>query len=385
VRFDVDPGVIESAKETTRRAWRYEEVDSIPFVVDLGPQCGETIRDVLLDTEAWFSSGVRRIERSHRLLGDDYIPVFEPPWAGYFTVPAMLGATLWWEEDPDAWPAVRAPLVTEIDQLGDLGETDTNVASHMPAVLERLGIACQCLPEDIAIGGVDMMSPLGDVMSIMDQTLFFLSLKRHPEAIRHICDKVTRLQLAIQTAALAVVGDVDRLAALSNWPIWRPEGAKVLVTDDIAGLLSPAVYESFDRPYGDRLLEGFGGGLRHVCGPHPALRLYMTDDPPVHGLNCAFRFSRESLGDLRWELGPRAEEALGRRGHLEVMFERDMALADMVAGFARLADELAPDVVAMPYCQVPADGSVSDGEITGFARAMRAVAEDYAARVRWNG
>ena len=78
----------------------------------------------------------------------------------------------------------------------------------------------------------------------------------------------------------------------------------------------------------------------------------MTADPPVHGLNCAYRFSRESPAALREELGPKAPEACGRRGHLEIMFERDMPLPSVVEAFRDLADVLAPDVVAIPYCQV---------------------------------
>ena len=157
----------------------------------------------------------------------------------------------------------------------------------------------------------------------------------------------------------------------------------MLVTDDVAGLLSPAVFEAFDKPYGDRLLERYGGGLRHVCGPHPSAALYMTASPATYGLNCAFRFSRDALGTLRKELGPKAEEALGRRGHLEVMFERDMSLESVVAGFRLLADELAPDVVAIPYCQVPAGGSLSDEALARFARDMRLVGEEYAHKMRW--
>ena len=267
----------------------------MPVIVDLGPECDESVQGVLLEDEAWFNSGVRRIERSLRLLQDDYIPVFEPPWAGYFSTPAMLGAELWWEEDPDSWPAVKSPPVRDLDALGRLEPPDVASSPHFMRILARLAVARDCLPPSVAVGGVDMMSPLGDLQGIMDQSLLFVAMKRAPEAIHRACDVITATQEAVQDATLGVVGDESRLAALSNWPIWRPEGAKVLVTDDVAGLLSPAVYEAFDKPYGDRLLRRYGGGLRHVCGPHPALSLYMTEDPPVHGLNCAFRFSRKSL------------------------------------------------------------------------------------------
>jgi hypothetical protein len=385
VGFDLDPAVVEGGRELTRRTWRYQEVERVPVIIDLGPECDESVHDVLLRDEAWFNSGVRRIERSLRLLQDDYIPVFEPPWAGYFSTPAMLGAELWWEEDPDSWPAVKSPPVRDLDALGRLEPPDVAASPHFARILTRLEIARDCLPPAVAVGGVDMMSPLGDLQGIMDQTLMFLSMKQDPDALHRACHVIATTQEAVQEATLEAVGGQDRLAGLSNWPIWRPEGAKVLVTDDVAGLLSPAMYEAFDKPYGDRLLRRYGGGLRHVCGPHPALSLYMTVDPPVHGLNCAYRFSREVLAVLREELGPRAREACGRRGHLEVMFERDMPLPGIAEAFRDLAAALAPDVVAIPYCQVASDGSVSDDEITAFGAEMRRVAEEYAARMRWDG
>jgi hypothetical protein len=188
----------------------------------------------------------------------------------------------------------------------------------------------------------------------------------------------------VQQAALEAVGGEERLAGLTNWPIWRPEGTKVLVTDDVAGLLSPAAYSAFDKPFGDRLLRRYGGGMRHVCGPHPALSLYVTADPPVEGLNCAYRFSREVVTALKEEMGPRAIEKLGRRGHLEVMFERDMPLPGIVEAFRDLAEALTPEVVAIPYCQVASDGSVSDHDISAFGAEMRRVAREYAARMRWD-
>jgi hypothetical protein len=381
--FDLDSSAVAASKETVRRAWRYEEVDAVPFTVDLYPAVGETLRDVLLDDKAWFTSGVRRIERSLRTLGPTYIPLFEPPWTAYYLVPAMLGAELWWEEDLDAWPAVKTPLAREVGELDGLRQPDLVEAPHIARLLGRLRIAAACLPPEVAIGGMDMMSPFGDVQSITDQTKFFMALKRDPDAIHRACELVTRVQIALQDAALEAVGDPSRLAAMTNWTIWRPDFAPVLVTDDVAGLLSPRVYREFDTPYGDQLLERYGGGLRHVCGPHPSAELYMTDEPMTYGLNCSWRFSREQLPKLREALGPHAEERLGRRGHLEVMFERDMPLDYIVDGFRQLAHELAPDVLAMPYCQVAAK-AVSDEEVARFARDLSLVARDYARRMRWN-
>jgi hypothetical protein len=381
--LDIDPQLVAGAKDSFRSAQLYEPVDHIPVLIDIGPECGESIQDVLLDRRAWFSSTVRRIRRSLRVLPDDYIPWTSPPWAAYFTIPVMLGAELWWEDEADSWPAIKEPPIVDVAHVYALSAPDPRQDGHAPEILARLEIAAACFPREVAIGGVDMMSPLGDVLALMDQTLFFVSLKRRPEAIHHACELVTRAQIALQEAAVSAVGGAHRFAAFSNWPIWRPEGARCLVTDDIASLIGPTVFREFDLPYTDRLMAWSGGGARHVCGPHPSSALYMREDPSCHGLNCSFRYTREQLGVLREDLGRRAEEQWGRRGYLEVMFERHMPLADMVAGFRDLAQALAPEVVAIPYCQVPADGTVDDDEITRFYWAMRAVGEEYAAKMRW--
>jgi hypothetical protein len=382
--FEIEPSEVERRREELRRAWRYEPVEHVPIAVDLSPACGETVRDTHLDTEAWFSSATRRIQWSLELVPDDYIPLAEPPWLGFHTVPAMLGSELWWADDLNAMPGIRQPLITTVDQVQGLSVGDPCRDGFCPEILRRLEIAAACFPPEVAIGGVDMNSPLGDVLELMDQTLFFLSLKQSPEAVHQAAEIVLRTQLAVQDAVAAAVGDSSRLAALGNWPTWRPEWAKALVADDIAGLVGPAVFREFDQPYTNHLIAAGGGGLLHICGPHPSARFYMHDDPPVHGLNCSYRFSRDEFATLKEELGPRAEGELGRRGHLEIMFERGVPLADQVRGFREFAEFFAPDVLALPYCQVLTDGSVPGEEVPRFYAEMRAIAEEYARRMRWS-
>ena len=60
-----------------------------------------------------------------------------------------------------------------------------------------------------------------------------------------------------------------------------------------------------------------------------------------------------------------------------------MPLPGVVDAFRVWPYVLAPDVGAIPYCQVACDGSVSDDGTPAFAAEMRRVAEKYAARFRW--
>lgn len=150
--FAIDAAEVEARRERLRRVWRYEPVDHIPVTVDFSPAVGETVRGTHGDTELWFASAVRRIRHSLELLDDDYIPLVEPPWLAYHTVPAMLGAELWWPENPNEMPGIRQPLVTKVGQLFALIDPDPQRDGFMPEVLRRLALARDCFPAEIALG-----------------------------------------------------------------------------------------------------------------------------------------------------------------------------------------------------------------------------------------
>jgi hypothetical protein len=380
--FEIDRDKLDRVKEERRRVWRYERVDHIPVVIDLYPKLGETVHDALKNTEAWFASAVRRIHFLLAALPDDYIPYVDPPWQASFTVPVMLGAELWWSDDPNVYPAIRDHPLVDVDQIFELQNPDPYRDGFMPEILRRLGIASSCFPAEVAIGGVDMTSPLMDVLNLMDEWLFLVSLKRHPEAIHHACQVVTRAQLAIQEAALRIVGDVNRYAAVSLWPYWQPEGKKVLVDDDVAALLSPTMFDEFDLTYQDCLFERFGGGLIHNCGPNPSAQLYLRERPQSHGLNCSYDYSRNDFGTLREQFGSVAEETLGFRGHVELLFEQPMRPEEMVANYRHAMEALAPEVIAIPICYLPADTATQE-DVEYLYWSMREIAVEYANNIRW--
>ncbi len=63
------------------------------------------------------------------------------------------------------------------------------------------------------------------------------------------------------------------------------------------------------------------------------------------------------------------------------MFDNGETAEAMLAGFRCLMEQLAPEVIALPMPQV--DNSWSDAEITDLYYAMREVAVEYAANMRW--
>ena len=111
----------------------------------------------------------------------------------------------------------------------------------------------------------------------------------------------------------------------------------------------------------------------HNCGPHPAADYYLDHTPTINGINCSFRYTRDSLPLLR--------KAFAGRGLVQLMFDNGETAETMVAGFRLLMEELAPEVIALPMPQV--DDSWSDAEIIDLYYAMREVAVEYAANMCW--
>jgi hypothetical protein len=63
-------------------------------------------------------------------------------------------------------------------------------------------------------------------------------------------------------------------------------GGKVLVKDDTAIInLSEQMYRSFSKTYNDRILEAFGGGSMHYCGPSRTWAHEAVGSPWLRGIN----------------------------------------------------------------------------------------------------
>ncbi|MBN2551631.1 MAG: hypothetical protein JXB06_02625, partial [Spirochaetales bacterium] len=144
-------------------------------------------------------------------------------------------------------------------------------------------------------------------------------------------------------------------------------------SDDVCASYSPEIFETFSRPYNNRILQRWPGGRIHNCGPHPSLELYLDHDPPLDGLNCSFRYTRAEL--------PRIRGAFEGRGIVELMFDNGENLDEITRGYEEIADSLAPEVVGIPIVWLT-DGW-SDQEIRELYHRLLDISERYAREMRW--
>jgi len=384
--LEIDHEKVERIKEQRRRLWNYQRVDHIPVDVELYPHYLSdiyTARRRFEEFDVWFECNLEAVRRSLATLPDDYIP-----WVGFLSrgsvgIPTMFGATVFWGSDPHQDPYIK-PILTDLDQVYELPEPDPHRDGTMPETLEWTREFARRFPPDVHIAPLDLEGPLALAEMLAGSHLLYIGLRQNPEAIHHLLDLTTRTLIACEEAVIEAAGGLERLTSINDHVVWQPEWCKGALSDDICANISPAMFKEFSIPYNNRIYERWGGGLFHNCGPNPSAGLYLHHTPSLHGYNCSYQYSKDDLGKLREALGPRAQEELGYRGHLQVLIGESGATAEeMVAAFRDLMERLAPDVYAIPSCYVE-PAAWTDDDITQLYREMREVGDEFAANMRWD-
>ncbi len=367
-----DRARVERAQQRLRAVWEYRQVDHIPVFIRISGRLGHARRAIVEDAELQLQVNLDNLARSLRTLPDDYIP-YARVWLGYMTIATMFGLPVHWGTDPEQSPGVAYPLITDWEQVSGLAQPDARTSGLMPGNLRVLALFMERLPEWVYLSGLDLGGPLNTCRDLVETELLYTGMVNQPQMLHRLLDLVTRTQIAAYEATLEVVGSLERLTCLDMAQIWAPEGHKGFVSDDVCATISPRMFEAFSKPYNNRIFARWPGGLLHNCGPHPAADHYLDHDPPINGINCSFRYTRDDL--------PRLGKAFAGRGLVQAMFDNGETAEEMIEGFRFMMETLAPDTVGLPMPIVNDDWS--DAEITDLYEALREVGREYAANMRW--
>ena len=371
----IDGREIERRKDRVRRAWRRRKVDHAPLAFVLEDFHGHTLREACGSGELQLECNRANIDRLLRVLPDDYIPVARL-WPGYITIATMFGLQAHWSDDPNQAPGVQGHPVTDMSQAAALAATappDPRTSGLMPFILEWTARFARELPPEVSLAGPDLGGPLNTAKDLFETDLLFTALYDEPEALKEFLDFAADVQIACYREVILAAGSIERLACIDFDPLWAPEGRKGFVSDDVCAGLSPEHFREFSMPANNRIFGQWRGGRIHNCGPHPAAGLYLDHDPPLDGLNCSFRYTRQDF--------PRIARAFAGRGLVELMFDNGETAAQILAGYEEAASAFAPDVLAVPVAWL--DGRWTDGEIRDLHESLLRVAERYAADMRW--
>jgi hypothetical protein len=371
--LDIDHTEIERRKAFYSRVFDYQRVDHLPiFIWVQGATRPEhTIRWELESGENQLEGNLAWIERSLRLLPDDYIPVVRIT-QGYLTIASMFGCQVHWSEDPNQPPGVLEHPIKELQQVNQLQRPGMQ-AGMMPENLRRMHLFAESLPPDVYLTGVDIGGPLNNLKDLLDTNLFYTGFYDDPASIHKLLDLLTSVQLEMMQALVVAGGGLARFGSVDFDPLWHPRQYISFCSDDVSATISPKIFEKFSLPYNDRIYAPWGSGGFHNCGPHPCRAMYVRHKHPVKYLNCSHRFTHQEYPALR--------EVFAGWGVIEPMFDQGERAEEMLAGYREMCEALAPDTLAIPICIV--DDTWSDDDIRSLYQEMRKLSVEYAAAMHW--
>lgn len=376
IQLDIDSREIERRKQLQRNLWDYAPVDHVPIHLWLMPYCsskiqplGPTVRDMFESLETHFQINIARIQRSLRLIPDDYIP-FARMVLGYMSTATMFGVQVHWSDNPNQPPGSSGPIITDLEQVYSL-ERPSLEDGILPELLRRLQYHAENLPPDVYLTGVNVGGPLQLCSDLVDTHTLYVGFYDNPEALHHLLELCTGVLSEVLPAVVRAAGGIERMTCIDWDPVWAPEKYKGHICDDVCSMIAPKTFREFGVPYNNRLFRPWGRGMLHNCGPHPCKELYLEHAPAVKGVNCSYHHSRDELAELG--------RLFAGNAILEVAFDFGETAEEMLAGFRYMMEVLAPDTIGVPVCLIPE--TWSDDDVTAFYWEMREIGEAYARRL----
>jgi len=372
-KLEIDHKEVERQKQFRRDLWDYKPVDHIPVFIWPTWTYGHTLREQLEDGEVQFEDNLRTVEKCLKLLPDDYIPwVRVTP--GYMNIATMFGMQVYWSDDPSQPPGIEGHIIHDLKQVYDLKRPSLR-DGVLPDALQRLRRHAAELPQDVYITGIDSGGPLNSIQDLVDSSLLYTGFYDDPEAVHHLLDMVTEVQLEVYYALVEAVGGIERMTGIDFDPAWAPEKYKGFVSDDVCAMIGPKQFREFSIPYNNRLYAPWGSGLMHNCGPNPCMHSYLEHTPKLKGLNLSYLYSRNDLKELG--------EIFAGWGMFDILLDNEFEPQQMIEAFTYMMETLAPNVVGVPMCFV--DDSWADSDVTALYWEMRKIADEYAANMKWVG
>jgi len=271
---------ILSPDEKLRRveaAWRLEDLDEVPFTVEIGPFHGAT--RAFYDDDA---AEVRWNEDLHRAREGVYdygLPNIKPN-QGIGVVAAAFGCALTVNDEADPW--ITAKIREEnAEDVHKLVVPDPDANPVFQKVWRRIE-SLQRLSR-LPLRMVNVPSPLVTASMIWDYTSFIEALLICPDEVHVLLDKVTEATIGYIRGQFARINPLYSVGHESICPI--PRWVGVRVSDDTAALLSPDLYREFGVKYNNRISREFGGIVVHSCGDVQHVAPAMMEIDGLRGLD----------------------------------------------------------------------------------------------------
>lgn len=162
----------------------------------------------------------------------------------------------------------------------------------------------------------DVQGPI-DVAEVVWGSSIFLALYDEPELVRNFLSLVTETYAAFMRRWYARTPPRDGLSF--HWG-WAHKGRLMLRNDSLMNL-PPETYRDLIRPFDQRLLDEFGGGMIHACGRGDHYLAAMCELRGLYGIN----LSQPHLNDMETVYGHTVDRGIVLAGLQRAEAERAVA------------------------------------------------------------
>ncbi|MDR3115238.1 MAG: uroporphyrinogen decarboxylase family protein [Treponema sp.] len=267
---------IETKKQRIGANWRLEDLEEVPFIIEVGPFHGAT-KDFFHDDDAelrWAEDFAAKREGVY-----DYgFPNIKPN-KGIGIVAAAFGCEYKVNDEADPW---ITPLIRE-ENVEDVYKLEIPDPIHNPVYQDawkRLDYLQS--HSSIPLRVVNVPSPLVTASLIWDYTSFIEATLTYPDEVHALLEKVT------EATILYIQEQFKRIKNFYSvsHEVWHiPREVGVRISDDTAALLSPKLYREFGVAYNAKIAQAAGGIVIHSCGNVQNVVGAMMETPGLRGLD----------------------------------------------------------------------------------------------------
>ena len=364
--------------ETTRRKeiWRSlfagERLDRVPLDIRVSGNSAPPIRAQMQNCDVQLGEALKMVRSSWQLGAcTDWIPAMRPD-VGCSCLATAFGAEYYWGENPNQTPGILEPIVTDLDGgVTRLPDPDPYVDGWLPEGLMRIKRFAEAGDGYVPVSLLDAAGGLNVAADLVGVSELLIALYTDPDAIHELLKKIQRLFVRTIDAGIEAAGGEEYITTTDFPDFWFPEGLKGHVSDDLSANFGPDTYETFSAPYHAVVLERFGTGGLHNCGPNPCYEAYVDQPVAPISIDLSDSYSHDDL--------PAFKRSLSGRGFIYLTFDKLLDKErEPVGWYTEIMESCSPDLIVVPvvFASNPDEG------ISLFQK-LEPIAVEYARRVNW--
>ncbi len=266
----------EQKKDLIRKNWNLQDIEEVPFMVEIGPAHLATNRfyyDHHAELE-WNVNFHKQREGIH-----DYGMANIKPNQGINIVASAFGCHYTVNDEADPWiqPIIREENREDVYRLTIPDPVNNSVYKKAYERIEFLQSH-----SDLPLRLLNIPSPLVTASLIWDYTSFITAMMIYPKEVHVLLEKVTAATIDYIREQLT---RIRNLYTMGHEMLYIPRDIGVRISDDTAALLSPKLYQEFGVRYNSIISRVFKGIIVHSCGDVQNVVEQMMEIEGLRGLD----------------------------------------------------------------------------------------------------